>query len=145
MITRKKKICKGCNKEKYIWSSGRCKPCSVKQKKKVKKENGIDPTNSQYLMFLKIWEESNKASEISGAALVGPEHRDFVWQFEHILPKGRYPELKFNEKNIMLITKNEHFNLTNNTHLCLADSLFDDYFKKKEELKIKYRETGVLD
>ena len=30
MITLKKKICKVCNQEEYIFSKGRCKMCAMK-------------------------------------------------------------------------------------------------------------------
>ena len=35
MIPRKKKTCKECGKEDYIWSKGRCKPCASKSYKKL--------------------------------------------------------------------------------------------------------------
>ena len=37
MITPKKKICKGCQTEQYIWSKGYCKQCASKNYNKVNK------------------------------------------------------------------------------------------------------------
>lgn len=37
MIKYKKKICKSCKKEKYIFSKGMCKECSRKQYKRINK------------------------------------------------------------------------------------------------------------
>ncbi len=41
MIPRKKKICRDCEKERYIFSHGRCKACSSSSSVIIKKSRGI--------------------------------------------------------------------------------------------------------
>ena len=156
MIKVKKKICIECKKEKKIWARKMCQRCDYLTKSKIPKtdkhkvkkkplfslEEGTQDkdTNkpSQYNMFLDIYNKSNKVSQISGKQLVEPEHKMFTWQFEHILPKGTYPDLKYNKDNIMLMTWQEHFDLTNNTAKCKENSMYDTYFKIKEQAKENY-------
>lgn len=38
-LKRKKKICKSCKRESYIWSGGKCRFCAEKDKPKKKKRN----------------------------------------------------------------------------------------------------------
>ena len=38
-LKRKKRICKSCGKESYIWSGGKCRFCAEKDKPKKKKRN----------------------------------------------------------------------------------------------------------
>ena len=136
MIKLKKKICKICEKESYIFSKGRCKKCSAKKKNPPKKEKSDD----QLRMFLTLWKNSNKVSEISGKPLLGFEHSNWHWQFEHILSKGAYPSFKLNPENIMLMLPEEHIYLTDNTDKAKQDPLYKKYFEKKELLKQKYYE-----
>ena len=155
MIQQKKKICKSCSKVTYIWSKGSCKTCSARLKLKSNSKLDLPKKNSkkplfpldtevkekegnQYDMFLEIWNERERVSEITGKNLVEPEHKMFTWQFEHILPKGTYPDLKFDKKNIMLLTWQEHFDLTNNTATYKEDPLYKKYFDIKEKAKEDY-------
>lgn len=162
-IKRKKKICKLCLKEKYLFSKGRCQKCTALDNIN-NKSNEVDTINkhkvckvskspkfplndnlnikekdtSQYDMFLEIWNQREHISEISGKALVGPEHKMFIWQFEHILGKGAYPKFKLYKKNIILMTWQEHFDITNNSIDKLDKDLYINYFKLKEELIKEY-------
>lgn len=158
-ILRKKKICKLCLKEKYIYSFGRCQRCTTLDNIKNKSNKVKTPTKSakpkvskfplndenikekdtrQYDMFIEIWNEREHISELSGKTLVGPEHKMFTWQFEHILGKGAYPKFKLNKANIMLMTWQEHFDITNNSIDKLDKDLYVKYIKKKEELIQEY-------
>jgi hypothetical protein len=103
-------------------------PKPTKKKKK--------PKGEQKQMFLEIWEEREHVSELSGKYL-GEESNS--WFFAHILSKGAYPHLKLVKENIMLLTKDEHWQVDQNTHLAKENKLFQPFFDKAEELKIKYR------
>ena len=154
-IKQKKKICIQCKEEVYLFARKMCKSCAYITKDKIPKEDkhkvkkkplfsldediiDKEPKESQYDMFLEIYNEREHISEISGKNLVDPEHKMFTWQFEHILPKGTYPDLKFDKKNIMLMTWQEHFDLTNNTSKTKEDSTYDTYFEIKQKAKEDY-------
>jgi len=122
-----------------------CKPCSILQKSKSKNNVKVNPkinivtsSNSQLEMFKEIWNERPHVSQISGKLLVGQDHPNWVGQFEHVLPKGAFPKWKFNKNNIWLMTFEEHFDLTNNTHKCMKDSIFDEYFRTKQRFREQY-------
>ena len=94
------------------------------------------PKGEQKQMFMEIWEEREHVSELSGIHL---GHLPNAWFFAHILSKGSNPHLKLVKENIMLVTQEEHWELDQNTHLAKENKLFQPFFDKAEELKIKYR------
>jgi hypothetical protein len=61
-----------------------------------------------YRFFLKIWESRPHESEVSGTCLV---KEPLSIYFHHILPKSKYPELAYDESNIILLTLDEHTNV----------------------------------
>lgn len=71
-------------------------------------------------LFKKIWEEREHKSFISG---INVEPFD-VRNFAHVLPKGKYPSLRLDRENIVLLTPVEH-------------TLFDQHTEKDRE---KHRE-----
>ena len=60
---------------------------------------------NQWTFFLSIWEERPHYSQISGIYL-GKVPK--TWMFDHLLEKGKYPELAFEKENIILCTFEEH-------------------------------------
>lgn len=104
-------------------------------RKKKKKSKKVNP-RLQSKMFEEIWRERPHMSELSGK-LLGDEMN--VWFFAHILGKGAYPHLKLVKENIMLVTKEEHWTLDQQTHRAKAYDLYDPFFKRAQELKEKYR------
>jgi len=46
-LKQKKKICKICKQEKFLFSKGRCKECSMKDWKPIKKSNKAIPIFSE--------------------------------------------------------------------------------------------------
>mgnify|MGYP003659521590 CR=1 FL=1 len=84
-------------------------------------------------MFLKLWEERDHISFISGKYL-GSEPRAHF--FAHVLPKGAFKKMKCDEENIVFLTMEEH-------HRQHFGSIKDDpqwqkWFELKEKLLIKY-------
>ena len=63
---------------------------------------------SQKELFDYIWDTRPHKSEVSGEPLLPKGHYKFVWQFAHILNKGRFPHLKYDERNIILMLPEEH-------------------------------------
>jgi uncharacterized Rmd1/YagE family protein len=75
-------------------------------------------------IFDQIWMDRPHVSEISNIQLNQYVPTYYLNLFAHILPKGKYPEIRLLPENIMLLTPNEHY-------------LFD---VKQEEDRKKYAE-----
>lgn len=109
MIQRKKKICKECGKEMYLFSRGRCKFCATKtytkpkqisdKQKKVKKvQSDIRSIYFETLISL------CKKSEQSGKTITEPSRINVC----HIFPKRRYKSVQANLDNYVYLTADEH-------------------------------------
>lgn len=70
------------------------------------------------LIFKQIWEESNKKCQLTDAPLewIIPMSSYWFSCFAHILAKGKYPLMKYDADNIMLVHPQVHFLLDNGTH-----------------------------
>lgn len=79
-------------------------------------------------MFMQIWENSDKRSEISGKLSYWPGHYLFFNQFGHLLSKGAYPSQRLNPENIMLMTPEEH----------QKQESFPAFIERRDQLKAKY-------
>jgi hypothetical protein len=79
--------------------------------------------------FLHIWSKKPHKSEISGEYL-GSEALSTY--FHHILPKSKYPEAMFDEKNIILLTWEEHDQVEMDMYR------YEDINNRREQLKQKY-------
>jgi hypothetical protein len=118
MIEQKKGDCLGkdgkytfCGAENVpiVTSRGHCMYCSAKYKAQLKKdkdqESGTNNTKKpkkktgELAMFMEIWGERPHVCEWCGKALFAFK----VHYFDHIKPKGTYPELRLDKKNIMLL------------------------------------------
>lgn len=115
MIKPKKGICTKCGKENYIvHKSGRltdrvelCKYCNTKRTNK--------PTG-EYELFLKIWNEREHVSFLTGKRLIDPFNNEidptskfFVNCFAHVLSKKQHPALRLEKDNIVLLSPAEHY------------------------------------
>ena len=89
------------------------------------KEKSIKKINSekQWLFFYNILNDRGRESEISGKKLYGEINS--TW-FHHILPKSKYPELRYCEENIIVLTSDEHYEVENGK-----------YYKEVEDRKTK--------
>ena len=52
--------------------------------------------------------------------------------FHHILPKSKYPEAKYDEENIILLTPQEHSSVESDMYK------YEEVNRRRELLKIKY-------
>ena len=105
----------GCNNP--VWSKGVCnrhiqrKPLSMSKKAHRLQKESMGKKIVEYAFyrfFLKIWESRPHESEVSGTCLV---KEPLSIYFHHILPKSKYPELAYDESNIILLTLDEHTNV----------------------------------
>ena len=74
-----------------------------KFKKALPSKGGV--LNKDHLFFMDIWKKRPHRSEISGVYLGKEPSSAF---FHHILPKNKYPEVRMDEENIILLTIDEH-------------------------------------
>lgn len=59
-------------------------------------------------LFIRLWAKCGGKSEVSGEALVPPEHPLFHFQGCHLLPKGAYQDERLLEENVVMTTAEEH-------------------------------------
>lgn len=114
MIKRKKKVCKGCGEEKYLFGKGLCTECYRKTLPGIKKMSDKHRDNlkemaktwsEDKLLYNSIWKYKPHVCESCGRNL-GAEPRTF--NFHHILPKRNYPQYRHSEWNIMLLCLDCH-------------------------------------
>lgn len=102
MIPRKKKTCKECGNEDYIWSKGRCKNCANKSyaKKRVLSEKAKSKIDLDTKFYEEIWNERFHSCEECGKELGNKWER---YMFSHILSKGSHPSLRHEKENINIL------------------------------------------
>ena len=101
MIPRKKKTCKECGKEDYIWSKGRCKPCASKSYKKLgPSKKAKDKIDLDTKFYEELWSERPHYCEGCDKDLGKNWER---YMFSHILSKGSQPKLRHNKDNINIL------------------------------------------
>lgn len=130
------KLCKEAGCKMRVWSNGLCKnhiPRKPLQATKgltasVRERNSEDILQMQEL-FLDIWKTRPRKSEVSGVSL-GKEPLSVY--FHHILPKEKYPQARYDEHNIILLSLDEHTNVENDMYK------YQEVNIRREILKAKY-------
>jgi len=79
--------------------------------------------------FMELWSKRPHKSEVSGTPLGKEAMSTF---FHHILSKKKYPQAQYDEKNIVLLTLEEHSDVENDMYK------YEEINKKRNYLKIKY-------
>jgi hypothetical protein len=126
----------GCNNP--VWSKGVCKSHTSRQPlartSSIKKSvvNKPKEVNPMHLFFMDVWKKRKHVSEVSGTPLGKEAMSTF---FHHILPKSKYPEVAYDESNIILLTLDEHTNVENDIYR------YEEINKRRESLKLKYEGT----
>lgn len=121
MIQKKKKNCKNCKTEQFIWKAGLCKSCSSilnppkkiqykSAKQKVKDIEKREYTSKQFSIFYDIWAKRRHYCESCGLWL-GNEPLSIF--FDHLLEKSKYEQFALMEENIFLCCYNCHSKKTN--------------------------------
>ena len=127
----------GCDGK--IWSKGLClkhikrKPLPASRqlgvRAKVQAFVDKEKINKMRAFFMEIWKKRKHYSEVSGVYL-GDEPMSTY--FHHIMPKEKYPELAYEESNIILLTLDEHTNVENDIYR------YEEIDNRRELLKLKY-------
>jgi hypothetical protein len=99
--------------------------------KNVKKKESLRNIFEMRDFFLQLWKKRVHKSEVSGAYL-GKEPMSTY--FHHILPKEKYPEACLDEKNIILLTLEEHSNVENDMYR------YEEVNERRKQLNLKYNE-----
>ncbi len=141
MITPKKKICKGCGDEDFIWARGMCKKCASKNPKPKKtniretpKKEKVKPTG-ELALFQAIWNTRPHFCTLCNE----PLGEFSVWYFSHILPKSTFKRFRLYEKNIVLKCAAHHHDYETKAYSDLIkDSRWLPIFNLKEELREEY-------
>ena len=96
---------------------------------KTIKGGNVKDNNDMWMFFLIIWKKRKHISEVSGEKLGKEPLSTF---FHHILSKEKYPQAKYDEDNIILLTFEEHENVE------LDIFKYEEINKRRSLLKIKY-------
>ena len=125
----------GCNYP--VWSKGLCKHHIPKTRVKpmrastmASREKRREDTDEMRKFFLEVWKKRQHYSEVSGEWL-GKEPLSIY--FHHILPKIKYPDAKFDEDNVILLTFDEHQNVESNKFR------YEEINIRRERLQEKYK------
>lgn len=121
MVIKKKKVCKNCNVEKFIWKAGLCKPCSSilntpkkiaykSAKQKIRDVAKREYTQKQFNLFYDIWTKRRHYCQSCNLWL-GDEPLSIF--FDHLLEKSKFPEFALLEENIFLCCGDCHSKKTN--------------------------------
>lgn len=126
--------CKTCGKNadsEYCFQHKPRKPLAkTKGLSKVAKDVSFDRNISDMnAFFLQVWAKRKHYSEVSGDYL-GKEPLTIF--FHHILPKEKFPQAKYDDDNIILLTFDEHNNVENNIYK------YEEVNGRRNHLKIKY-------
>lgn len=106
MIPRKKKKCKECGKDSYIWSKGRCRPCAFRSYKRPGPSKNVkEKIDLDTKFYEEIWSECPHYCEECDKYLGDKWER---YMFSHILSKGSQPRLRHNKDNINLLCLEHH-------------------------------------
>lgn len=116
MIKQKKKICKSCDTEQFIFSKGRCKKCATiedskplnrgavikkqTEKNKSHRKSQSEIRNTYFDFHLGLC----KASDESGVPIPNPTRANIC----HLFDKARHPSVQANIYNCIYLTLDEH-------------------------------------
>jgi hypothetical protein len=116
MIQQKKKICKNCQTEQYIFSKGRCQRCATIEdskplkrgttiKKQTEKNKVIRKSQSAIRdVYFDYHIHNCRSSEHSGTIIFFPTRANCC----HLFDKARHPSVQGNLINCVYLTLDEH-------------------------------------
>lgn len=116
------KTCSQSGCYKPAWAKGKCKSHSdrkftIKKHSTLSRETTrneeerkahFEESKAQKKFFTHLWRTRPHKSELSQEYLGSVLNSMFM---HHILPKSKYPDLRFEEENIILLTPEEHANV----------------------------------
>ena len=101
----------------------------MSNKEKTKSQKKIN-SEKQWLFFYFILTQRGNESELSSIKLNGEINS--TW-FHHILPKSKYPELRYCIDNIIVITGDEHNAIENG-------KCYEEVERRKKDIQLRYDE-----
>jgi hypothetical protein len=116
MIQQKKKICKNCQTEQYIFSKGRCQKCAtiedskpLKRGSTIKKQTEKNKANRKSQsairdVYFDYHIRNCRSSEHSGTIIFFPTRANCC----HLFDKARHPSVQGNLINCVYLTLDEH-------------------------------------
>jgi len=116
MIQKKKKVCKNCETEQYIFSKGRCQRCAtIEDSKPLKRGSTIKKQTEKNKAYRKSQStvrdtyfdyhiQNCRSSEHSGFPIVIPTRANCC----HLFDKARHPSVQANLINCVYLTLDEH-------------------------------------
>ena len=116
MIQQKKKICKNCQTEQYIFSKGRCQRCAtiednkpLKRGSTIKKQTEKNKANRKSQsairdVYFDYHIRNCRSSEHSGTIIFFPTRANCC----HLFDKARHPSVQGNLINCVYLTLDEH-------------------------------------
>jgi hypothetical protein len=116
MIQQKKKICKNCQTEQYIFSKGRCQRCAtIEDSKPLKRGTTIKKQTEKNKVHRKSQSairdvyfdyhiRNCRSSEHSGTIIFFPTRANCC----HLFDKARHPSVQGNLINCIYLTLDEH-------------------------------------
>jgi hypothetical protein len=119
MIERKKKTCKTCGEEKYIFSKGDCKECAqiryaakskpkrIKLKTRPTKRHKANK-DAELAAMQEYWRQHQDKDERCLCSECGTSLIFDRTHVAHVLGKGAYPHLRCNLKNFVILCLSCH-------------------------------------
>lgn len=105
----------------------------------MEQRNG-ESEQSMLQFFEQIWAERPHKSEIDGTPLLPREHKLWHWQMSHLLPHGLFKKMKFDKRNIVLKTVQQHQDWQFASYKLKDKEEWRWVFERYEELKAEYNE-----
>lgn len=112
-------------------------PKEHKQLKRTAIKPKYKPTG-ELEVFREIWDERPHKSEVSGEPLFDIDHHQWINQFSHILPKGKYGRYRLLKRNIKLVTPKEHSDYGEAEYMVRNDERWAWVFELRDKLKQEY-------
>lgn len=106
VIKRKLKKCSECGKDTYLFSKGRCKPCAYKSYTATKFNHVRLKEDAKF--YTELWGNNVKFCMNCNARINATTLHDKRWCSHHILPKSKYPQFRYDSRNIAILCKDCH-------------------------------------
>lgn len=109
-IIRKKRSCV-C----YKYTNGRkCSVCELAAKKAEKKLSKAEIKKRDEEFFIRVWENSPHVCAETKMRLpeydkADPQYSFYIrWHIHHILPKSKYPQFRWDDRNVVIVSRDIH-------------------------------------
>ncbi len=129
MIQRKKKICKGCDTEQYLFSKGYCQRCAPK--KQIKKQNKNAKRNQDFYNKALLESEGKKCEECD-CEIPFPS----ATNVSHIVTKGSNSFVRSHPLNYFYLCHGCHFNYDHGDRTSMR--IYDEALRRKQIITREY-------